>query len=201
MYFVNPILKYTGKGVFYLSSIIAKSYNDYLYKSIALNNMTYESVTFTYLVFIFLSLVVIGTLYLIKETFDLEKNASELYKKVTNEQNEVVEEGKTFEEIKNKIISLHNDSFKFAKKYRFYFSIIAVSLLLVTFINIATAEIVNDKVNSVNIQCEVIAPYIPEDELKLLKSNFHQIQNMEDYKIVYENINSLFKINGLDFHY
>lgn len=168
VYLLDPILKFIGTLLFEFGSSIFRSYIDNLFQKAALLVIPDPSTSLVN----FMEGAISGTLISLTALLFFRKQLSEI-KKVSN-------------------------AISFVDKYlRWTLLLVSLVYIPMTLLTIYSNEFQSKIVSSFNQHLVAIAPYISDNEIKLLKSEWTQMKSQKDYDAIYIKLNQIAQKNKI----
>lgn len=191
--FLDPLFTYCYSLLINTGGAIIKQLSDSTYKQISNGYSEQPSFFILYIVILLASALFANFFSSIKQSYTLEKEKYNTYKKALNIINTPIDEDspqlvipssdtepalqKDAKTLEKEVITIFNR----IKKEFFIITFMMFLLYGYIFFSYSRNLYINSKITSITNNIEIVSPYITDVEYKRLKSQFHTMENSDDY--------------------
>lgn len=190
--FLDPLLTYCYSLLINTGGIVIKQLSDSTYKQISNGFSEQPSLFLLYMSTILLSALFGNFISSIKQTYIVEKEKYNAYKKILNIADTPFDEDLSQIDISSATTPALPKDAKILKKEidtilnkikKEFFLMVVMMILLFGYILFSYSRFlyINSRIISITNNIEIVSPYIPDIEYKRLKSQFHTMENSNDY--------------------
>jgi hypothetical protein len=191
---VNPILKITADAILSISAKIFKSYNDSIYQRIAQNNSQIEMLAMVWSAIILIFIISGMSVFLIIKSKLIDAEVGSLIQRLKSDDEK---QQKSKDDILKELVEAKEQSKKASRLPKIGVIASSIVFILMMIFNFSSEMAIREKILRFSNTIDIIAPYVSENDLKKLKSDFRLIKNESDYNIVITKIERLMMDNGL----
>lgn len=191
--FLDPLFTYCYSLLINAGGAIIKQLSDSTYKQISNGYSEQPSFFMLYIAMLLASAMLANFISAIKQSYTLEKEKYNTYKKALDIINTpldedspqlVVASSETAPALQKDAKTLEKEVVAIFNKIRIEFFIIVFMMFLLysyIFFSYSRNLYINSKITSITNNIEIVSPYISDIEYKRLKSQFHTMENSDDY--------------------